>query len=72
MRGPQNLDINNILSGLKTKEVMLHEQSMNSIMEDNDSMISVTSLRDMNNTTLPKRTNRRKQRSDKNTISLDI
>ena len=72
MRGPQNMDINNILSGLKTKEVMIHEQSMNSVMEDNDSMISVTSLRDMNNTTLPKRTNHRKQRSDKNTISLDI
>ena len=73
MRGPQNMDINNILYGLKTKEVMIHEQSTNSVVEDNDSMISVTSLRDMNNTTLPKRTNnRRKQRSDKNTISLDI
>jgi len=40
-------------------------------MNENDSMISVTSLRDMQNATIPKRT-RRKQRSDRNTISLDI
>ena len=43
----------------------------NITLED-DSMISISSLRDMQNTNLPKRTNRRKQRSDKNTISLDI
>jgi len=41
------------------------------LMNENDSMISVTSLRDMQNATIPKRT-RRKQRSDRNTISLDI
>ena len=41
------------------------------ILNENDSMISVTSLRDMQNATMPKRA-RRKQRSDRNTISLDI
>jgi len=34
-------------------------------------MISITSLKDMQNNNMPKRS-RRKQRSDKNTISLDI
>ena len=41
------------------------------ILNENDSMISLTSLRDMQNATMPKRS-RRKQRSDRNTISLDI
>jgi hypothetical protein len=108
MRGPQNMDINQLLSGLKTREVALDEppqpfqqpqqqQQVNnffgsgepqnmqsqihdlappppsggSVMNENDSMISITSLRDMQNASVPKRV-RRKQRSDKNTISLDI
>lgn len=66
MRGPQNSDIDNILSGLKTRNVNIHENQV----EDN-SMISITSLKDMQNNNMPKRA-RRKQRSDKNTISLDI
>lgn len=121
MRGPQNMDLNQILSGLKTRDVVLDEepprqqmqshqqqqpQSQDSvseffgqglqgrsqqqphmtmtrddesdsgpmsvnIMNENDSMISIASLRDMQNATMPKRS-RRKQRSDRNTISLDI
>ena len=39
---------------------------------EDDSMISISSLRDAQNSNLPKRTNRRKQRSDKNIVSLDI
>jgi hypothetical protein len=35
-------------------------------------MISISSLKDMQNANMPKRSNRRKNRSDKNTISLDI
>jgi hypothetical protein len=69
MRGPQNSDIDNILSGLKTRTVNIHEPS--NTLED-DSMISISSLRDAQNGNMPKRTGRRKQRSDKNTISLDI
>jgi len=68
MRGPQNSDIDNILSGLKTRNVNIHENSVNN---EDDSMISITSLKDMQNTNMPKHS-RRKQRSDKNTISLDI
>lgn len=65
MSGPKNVDIDNILSGLKTKTV--------NIENDDDSMISVSSLKDMNNTTMPKKSSmRRKNKSDKNVISLDI
>jgi hypothetical protein len=66
MRGPQNTDIDDILAGLKPRSV-----AMSTPTEENDSMISVTSLKDMQNSSMPKRS-RRKQRSDKNTISLDI
>jgi hypothetical protein len=75
MRGPQTSDIDNILSGLKTRNVNIHEQPTtptNSMVQDDDSMISITSLKDLQNNNMPKRTNRRKNRSDKNTISLDI
>jgi hypothetical protein len=68
MRGPQNTDIDNILAGLKTRTVNIHETAQT---QEDDSMISISSLRDAQNSTMPKRT-RRKQRSDKNTISLDI
>jgi len=76
MRGPQNTDIDNILAGLKTRTVDIHAPAANasasSFVED-DSMISITSLRDAQNGNLPKRTNtRRKQRSDKNVVALDI
>jgi hypothetical protein len=76
MRGPQNTDINNILAGLKTREVRPPEPSFEnvsySLNDENDSMISITSLKDMQNTNMPKRTNRRKQKSDRNVVSLDI
>ena len=68
MRGPQNTDIDNILAGLKTRTVNIHESAP---AQEDDSMISISSLKDAQNATMPKRT-RRKQRSDKNTISLDI
>ena len=72
MRGPQNTDIDNILAGLKTRNVDIHAPMASALAED-DSMISITSLRDTQNGNLPKRTNtRRKQRSDKNIIALDI
>ena len=71
MRGPQMTDIDNLLSGLKTKPV-----SENNFMADNgaDSMISVTSLKDLEGGNMPKRSNRkpRVNKSDKNTVSLDI
>lgn len=69
MKGPQNSDIDNILSGLKTRTVNIHDQPKNA---DNDSMISISSLKEMNDANQPKRSQRRRNRSDKNTISLDI
>jgi hypothetical protein len=78
MRGPQT-DIDSILSGLKTKTVNIHEQRANTpvesvLVEDvNDSLISISSLKDMQNNNMPKRTSgRRRNTSNKNTISLDI
>ena len=85
MRGPQTTEIENILSGLKLKaqppqqvSQQVSQQiplSANTFMDNgDDSMISVNSLRDMDSVNLPKRTNRkpRQNRSDKNTVSLDI
>ena len=65
MKGPQNLDVQNILSGLKTRTVDIQQNN------DEDSMISIASLKDLQNENAPKRS-RRKQKSDRNTISLDI
>jgi hypothetical protein len=69
MRGPQNTDIDNILAGLKTRTVDIHAPV---IASEDDSMISISSLRDAQGGNLPKRSNRRKQRSDKNIVALDI
>ena len=71
MSGPKMTDIDNILSGLKTKTVDIHQTS-NTEMNENDSMISISSLKDLQNSAMPKRTNRRKPKSDRNVISLDI
>ena len=72
MRGPQNADINNILAGLKTRDTRPENVSYNLEVRDDDSMISISSLKDMQNMNMPKRANKRKQRSDKNIVSLDI
>jgi len=79
MKGPQTTDIDNILSGLKTRTINIQEQRqptntthVNNNATDESSMISIGSLNDMQNSNIPKRTNRRKNKSDKNTISLDI
>jgi hypothetical protein len=66
MRGPQTTDIDNILSGLKTRNINIQEATV-----EDDSMISISSLRDLQNSNMPKRS-RRKNGSAKNTISLDI
>jgi len=80
MKGPRT-DIDSIISGLKTKTVNIHDSQppmpslqSNVMVEDveNDSMISISSLKDMQNASMPKRTNRKQNRSNKNTISLDI
>lgn len=76
MRGPPTTDIDMLLSGLKKKPETAPSPrpppTVTTVTGD-DSMISVTSLRDMNSATMPKKVgNRRRNTSDKNTISLDI
>jgi hypothetical protein len=78
MRGPKT-DIDNILSGLKTRTIDIHPPApvaapMSDTMSDyaDDSVISIASLRDMQNTNMPKRSRKRNNGSNKNTISLDI
>jgi hypothetical protein len=72
MRGPQTTDIDNILSGLKTRNVNIHEQPVVETVNEDDSMISISSLGNVNGASMPKRSNRRNNGSAKNTISLDI
>jgi hypothetical protein len=83
MRGPS--DISNILSGLKTKTIdialapsFLNDEINNNsntiVVEDvnNNSTISIDDLKSLqSNANVPKRS-RRKPKSDKNTVSLDI
>ena len=69
MTGPKNTDIDNILSGLKTKTINIHEQTQNN---EDDSMVSISSLKDMQGAIMPRRRGGRKNKSDKNVISLDI
>ncbi|NBV84190.1 hypothetical protein EBR57_08745, partial [bacterium] len=75
MRGPQNMDLQSMLSGLKPRNPESVEMDMSSVGGGgggggDDSLISVSSL--TQNGVLPKRTHRRKQRSDRNIVSLDI
>lgn len=73
MRGPQN-DVDDILSGLKIKTLNVHEQPSTphtGIRVEDESMVSISSLRDMANMGVPKKTSSRgKNTSEKNTISL--
>jgi hypothetical protein len=66
MRGPS--DISDLLSGLKTKTINIQEAQKN----NNDSTISISDLKDLQGDgNMPKRSKRR-TKSDKNSISLDI
>ena len=82
MRGPS--DISNILSGLKTKSINIpgpaNEMSFGggaatggggNNAEEKGSTISISELKDLQNDNMPSRT-KRKPKSEKNTISLDI
>jgi hypothetical protein len=84
MRGPS--DISNILSGLKTKSINIpgpaNDMSFGggaaaggggggNNAEEKGSTISISELKDLQNDNMPSRT-KRKPKSEKNTISLDI
>ena len=68
MKGPQNMDMNKLFPGLKSQEV---DSSMS--LNENDSLISVSSMKElMSNTPNKPQKKTRKRISEKNTISLDI
>jgi hypothetical protein len=78
MKGPG--DLSDILSGLKTKTINISDQPRNNTnlfnpqldQDNNSSTISINDLKDLqDDANVPKRT-RRKPKSDKNTVSLDI
>lgn len=67
MKGPS--DISNILGGLKTKTINIQQPN------DEGSTISLSELKEMNqgmsNSSMPKKS-KRKQKSDKNTVSISL
>jgi hypothetical protein len=71
MKGPS--DLTDILSGLKTKTINIAEPSTNTTPDiNNSSTISIDDLKSIqSDANIPKRS-RRKPKSDKNTVSLDI
>ena len=78
MKGPS--DISDILSGLKTKTINISDQprtttsasQFEDIPDNNSSTISINDLKDLQtDANVPKRS-RRKPKSDRNTVSLDI
>jgi hypothetical protein len=72
MKGPT--DISDILSGLKTKTIEITPQKKDIVIEDinNSSTISIDDLKSIQaEGNIPKRS-RRRPKSDKNTVSLDI
>ena len=70
MRGPS--DISDILSGLKTKTINIQEAPVQQGNNDDSSTISISELKELQSEgTMPKRSKRR-PKSDKNTVSLDI
>jgi len=70
MKGPG--DISDILSGLKTKTINIQESSTSQYTQNDSSTISISDLKEMQGDgNMPKRSKRR-PKSDKNTVSLDI
>jgi len=71
MKGPS--DISDLLSGLKTKTINIQQQqqSQNQNAQQSQNTLSVHELNDISEIKQPLKT-KRKQKSDKNTVSLDI
>ena len=73
MKGPS--DISDILNGLKTKTINIQEAgppSQPQVGGNDSSTISISDLKELQSEgNMPKRS-KRKQKSDKNTVSLDI
>ena len=81
MKGPQSTpDLDQLLSGLKPKTPVIEStpvvSSSSMPVQANDlgtdSIISITSLKSLDGAQVPKKTRRRQNTSNKNTVSLDI
>ena len=79
MKGPKGIDVNDFLPNVKNSINNNNNNNNNNnkdktinILEENDSMISATSMRDMMNQSKPSKKSNRRKLSEKNTISLDI
>ena len=70
MKGPS--DINDILSGLKTKTINIQESPKDAFGTNNNSTISISDLKELQDGGGVPTRSKRRQKSDKNTISLDI
>jgi len=68
MKGPS--DISDILSNLKTKKVTVSNDR--NVPVNDSSTVSIQDLKDMSNTKIPSRSNNRRKKSEKTSISLDI
>jgi len=72
MRGPQNIEVNNIIAGLKPKVVDIHNMHTNDIrIEDVDSIISNASLAEYSGISMPKKTASRRKTGSR-TVQLDL
>jgi hypothetical protein len=69
MKGPS--DINDILAGLKTKTINIHESPKDTGI-NNTSTISISDLKELQDGGGVPTRSKRRQKSDRNTISLDI
>lgn len=75
MRGPQiNSDIDSLLSGLKPKSQPQPQVVKEPVTQQGtESIISISSLKDLDGTTMPKKSKKRHNSSNRsNTVSLDI
>ena len=68
MKGPN--DISDILSGLKTKTINIRETTP--ATNDDSSTISISELKELQSENNAPKRSKRRQKSDKNTLSLDI
>jgi hypothetical protein len=73
MRGPtsQTQSISSLLNGLKTKQSNTNDTNYNDTNYNEASTISIDDLKDLTNARIPTKS-KRKQKSDKNIVSLDI
>lgn len=68
MKGPSN--ISDLLTGLKTKKVDVNPPTSNN--NKDGSTISIQDLKEMSNAKAPSRSSKRRQKSDKNVVSLEL